>query len=616
MSSRKKEGYVQRRPPYPQWFIEELAYEEDQIRARNKTLSSSDIVSFVCPEHGLYKSVVYNHIALSTGERRRGCPVCAKACRSNATTIWRKERRPIYPQWFIDELVNEDDKKRALGRDLTYKDKVQFFCKEHGVYTQVVADHINYKTGCKKQGCPKCGRIKLSKSKIERNKQKRPDYPEWFINDLANEDDKQKALLKELTWSDKVEFLCSEHGHYLQRIDAHMDTKTFTKKQGCPKCGRNKQGLNRKKNDAQRRLYPSWFIDELANIHDKERAIKGEVTSSECLEFYCQKHGVYEQTVGNHITIETGEPSCKCPICARQLSCHEKEISDYIKSLGVLIEERNRTCIRNPQTNKLMELDLYVPNMNLAFEYNGSLWHGEKFKKNNDYHLTKFRLCEDKGIHLFSIFDKDWFEHKDKIKSLIKDFVLPKVKVFGRNTVIKQVPLKEAKEFYNTYHLKNNDNSYTISYGLYHKGVLISCMSFSKPKFGKQKGIEWDLSRYCTRFGYVVLGGAKKLFTEFLKEYKPSSIVTYSDNDYFTGNIYRELGFSFVSYTDIPYYWAKDNTFLTRQQCQVKVLKEKYPELYQDSVNEKASNKEDYIMHKLGYYKVYRCGNKKWIWKS
>ena len=114
---------------------------------------------------------------------------------------------------------------------------MQFYCPIHGVYTQTVSDHISYKTGERKQGCPICGRVKSSNNRKEINRNKRPDYPQWFIDELAHEEDKWKAIQKELTWSDKVEFNCTHHGVYSQRIDAHLDTKTFTKKQGCPKCG-------------------------------------------------------------------------------------------------------------------------------------------------------------------------------------------------------------------------------------------------------------------------------------------------------------------------------------------------------------------------------------------
>ena len=601
---------------YPEWFIEELANEEDKERARDGSLSSGEKVNFICSIHGIYKRPVYYRIKISTGEKLRGCPECSEIQRRESIGKTKRENRPEYPEWFINELANERDKEKALKKEIKYNDYIQFLCKEHGIYKQRVADHIDYKSENKKQGCPICGHIKQNLNRIENNRKKRPDYPEWFISDLAKEEDKEKAKRKEFSWSDKVVFLCSIHGEYSQRIDAHMNTSTFLPKQGCPICGRSKQVKNRKVNEASNRKYPEWFINELANEEDKERARLGTIVVSESLEFICPKHGIYKQNVSNHIILSTKEPRCKCPTCMRQVSCYEEEIYDYLISLGVTVEKRNRTVIRNPDSGRPFELDLYIPEKKIAIEYNGSLWHGEKFKIDKKYHHNKFIICEQQGIRLISLFDQDWFEKKELIKSYFKDLVTPKTKIYGRKTTVCELYYNDVSSFYEENHLKGNCNSYTVSYGLFYNGELVSAMSFSKPKFGNQKDIEWDLSRYCVKFGYSVIGGAEKLYKVFLKDHRPSTIVTYSDCDYFSGSVYSKLGFCFRGYTDLPYYWAKDNEFFPRQKCQVRILKEKYPEFYNEAITNNASNKEEYIMHKLGFYKVYRCGNKKWIWNN
>ena len=60
-----------------------------------------------------------------------------------------------YPEWFIDELVNEEDKERARLKLLSTKERVSFKCdKGEKHYTQIVGDHINLSNGSKKHGCP------------------------------------------------------------------------------------------------------------------------------------------------------------------------------------------------------------------------------------------------------------------------------------------------------------------------------------------------------------------------------------------------------------------------------------------------------------------------------
>lgn len=613
----KKETQSKKRPEYPEWFINELAYEEDKEKARNKTLTTGMIVDFLCLEHGIYRSMVCEHIKLSTGEKRSGCPICAEIQRRKTFNHTKRDKRPEYPEWFINELAHEEDKERAKDKTLTYSDKVDFLCTEHGIYNQRVADHISFKTQEKKQGCPSCGKIKgLQNRKISGNK-KRPDYPEWFINELVHEEDKERARNKTLTWSDYVDFQCPIHGVYNQRIDAHMDTKTLIKHQGCPKCGAILQHKLRKETLTNRRPdYPEWFINELAHEEDKERARNKTLTVNENIDFLCPVHGIYKQYVCNHITISTGQPNCKCPKCGVVLSSNEEEIFNYVKSIYPNIQERDRTVIRSDKSGRPLELDIFCADKKIAIEYNGSLWHSENYKKHKDYHIHKYLMCEKNDIRLISIFDKDWFENKDKIKLFLKDLFSPKTILYGRSVIVKKITNEEVRIFYDMYHLKGNSSGYVVSYGLFYNDELVSAMSFSKPKYGNENGIDWDLSRYSVKYGYSIVGGAEKLFTSFLNEYSPYTIITYSDCDYFNGNVYSRLGFEFVKITDLPYYWAKNNTFFTRQQCQVHKLKEKYPDLYDKAIENEASNKEDFIMHELGYYRVYRCGNKKWIWRN
>ncbi len=607
---------IKNRTAFPDWFIDELAHEEDKQKAKNNELKSSDVVDFFCKEHGCYTQRISDHIKLSTGEKRKGCQLCSEIKRKAKFSETKKSKRPEYPKWFIDEIYSEENKQKAINKDLKYNERIEFFCKEHGVYNQIVADHIDFKTSSKKQGCPLCGIIKQKQSVKEKNKQKRK-FPQWFINDIANDNDKQKAISKELNWSDKIEFKCHIHGNYKQRVDAHIYISTGKPNQGCPVCGRINKKISRNKTIIKNRpCYPDWFINELAHEYDKERAKKSEISSTEYLDFYCQKHGIYNQYVGNHIVISTGEPACKCPHCKQSISASEDAIYNYIKLFYPNAEKRNRTTIKSEKSNRFLELDIFCKDKNIAIEYNGSLWHGERFTQTKEHNLNKYLICERQNIRLISIFDKDWIENKEKIKQFLKDLFIQKTIIYGRKTTVKKIDLKDANKFCDKYHLKGKSSGNLIAYGLFYNDDLISVMTFSKPKFGKQKEVEWDLSRYCVKFGYSVIGGAEKIFSAFEKEFTPESIITYSDCDYFTGEVYKKLGFFFESITDLPYYWAKDNMFYTRQQCQPKHLKYKYPDLYKKAICENASSKEDFIMHSLGFYKVFRCGNKRWIWKN
>ena len=139
-------------------------------------------------------------------------------------------------------------------------------------------------------------------------------------------------------------------------------------------------------------------------------------------------------------------------------------------------------------------------------------------------------------------------------------------------------------------------------------------MTFGHVRY-KSNSSEYELYRYCVKSGYSIIGGASKLFKHFLLDYCPTKVVSYSDNDYFLGDIYPKLGFKYDGQCALSYFWFGADV-RKREQCQAHKLKEAYPELYQKAIDEGASNKENFIMTSLGYKKVFRSGNTRWIYNE
>ena len=63
-------------------------------------------------------------------------------------------------------------------------------------------------------------------------------------------------------------------------------------------------------------------------------------------------------------------------------------------------------------------------------------------------------------------------------------------------------------------------------------------MSFGRLRLQKTEEGQFELHRYCVKDGYTIVGGANKLLKAFEREYNPTYIRSYSDNDYFVGGIY------------------------------------------------------------------------------
>ena len=323
--------------------------------------------------------------------------------------------------------------------------------------------------------------------------------------------------------------------------------------------------------------------------------------------------------IADRSNVITGQTT-RCNLCAditHKGSKAELEILEYIKSLNkdLVVEQHSRDVLCGK------EIDIYIPSMKLGIEYNGSAFHAtlnnvyeNKYKK---YHMDKFCLAKEKDIHLINIFDVDWEEKGEKIKKYLKDIICKPKVIYARKCTLEKITWEMYKEFCNKYHLQGTSlkSITTYMYGLYYEKELISVMGFGTPRFVKKNNEMYELHRYCVKSGYVVVGGAEKLQKYFIRECSPEVIRSYSDNDFFTGNIYPRLGYKFDSMVE-QYYWYKDEKQLKRESCQVRKLKELYPEIYKDALDNKATNIEDYIMTYLGAKKVYRAGNTKWIWKQ
>lgn len=110
-----------------------------------------------------------------------------------------------------------------------------------------------------------------------------------------------------------------------------------------------------------------------------------------------------------------------------------------------------------------------------------------------------------------------------------------------------------------------------------------------------------------------VVGGFSKLFKNILDENNSiEKVITYADlrwsseND----NVYLKNGFSLLRKSK-PSYWYVAGSIRRyhRYNFRKQVLKEKFPEFYDDSLT------EHQIMDKTNYRRIWDCGNLVYEWK-
>lgn len=221
------------------------------------------------------------------------------------------------------------------------------------------------------------------------------------------------------------------------------------------------------------------------------------------------------------------------------------------------------------------EIDIYLPELNIAFEFNGLYWHNE-VNKHKNYHMDKTNLCQKIGIELIHIWEDQWEFQKDIIKSMVL-YKLNKISnIINSNDTI----LKEIKDnlIISNFLKMNNINGYLkckINIGLYYNNEIISIMSFKKDK----KNI-YKLLFFCNKLNTNIINAEHKIFNFFIDKYKPLKMVSIADRSFINYNLYNNLNFKLESITNPKYHYI-----INRKR-----------------VNSKKSQKGK-------IYKIYDCGN-------
>ena len=121
----------------------------------------------------------------------------------------------------------------------------------------------------------------------------------------------------------------------------------------------------------------------------------------------------------------------------------------------------------------------------------------------------------------------------------------------------------------------------------------------------KQEGV-WELIRYCSLNNTNVIGGASKLIKYFEKTYNPSIIMSYANNDYSDGNLYKILGFTKHPSTTLSYSYYDPKTSKIHNRYNFRKS-----ELIKLGFNSKLTENE--ITNQMKLYKLYNSGTSKYV---
>lgn len=303
--------------------------------------------------------------------------------------------------------------------------------------------------------------------------------------------------------------------------------------------------------------------------------------------------GTVSRWMGIH-QIETREPN-SYDRKIKKISKEETTLYEFISSIydGPILQS-NRSVLNGK------ELDLYLPEKNLAIEYNGLYSHyyrphetTEGLIKDKKYHLNKTLKCEEKGIQLLQIFSDEWLLKEKIIKSLISSKLNLNQTIYARKCEKVIVSIEDKNLFLTENHIQGQDKS-KVKLGLTYNNELVCIMTFCKSRFNTK--YDWELSRFANKTGINVIGGFSRLLKWFRRGYE-GSIISYADRRLSNGKVYHKNGFELICVNAPSYYYVDKNCLERFNRMR---FQKKYIGAYDCTEYEKA--------REMGYNKIFDCG--------
>lgn len=268
----------------------------------------------------------------------------------------------------------------------------------------------------------------------------------------------------------------------------------------------------------------------------------------------------------------------------------ERDVFDYVKSIYDGKIDQNSRKVIPPK-----ELDIFLPDKNVAIECNGLYYHSENFGIPKNYHINKTNLCNKVGVRLIHINERDWDYHKNICKSIIKD----SIGIYDNVVKAEDCSIKETCEENSRYFLLNNHlNGYIksdINIGLYYNKDLVELISLNKLNNNK-----YELVRHCSLINYKVSNGLNKLLN-YITDKIANTIITSVDISKYNLNAYYNIGWELVSFSEPECAFYKNKN---------KYSQKEYPNLENILSKKNINNNLSYSDNMKNNYflKIYDCG--------
>ena len=350
-------------------------------------------ITIICPDHGERITKVHEHLNSPTGCER---------CSSERTGQSQRRTQTEVIRAFIARHGDRYDYSKVEYKGSSHN--VLIICREHGEFWQRPKAHENGRN---------CNDCMNKEAGLNRR------YTTEQIIARAREVHGDKYDYSKLEYEsieNYVIIICSEHGEFVQKMNNHINQGN-----GCWECGQRESGLNRRVSDEQ-------WIGRFRAVHGQTYDYS-EFTSNGAENkaiITCRNHGEFPQEPIVHAN------GHGCPKCLKK---NQTMVYDFLSEIfpdQEIFYDFRHPELRFSQSNATMELDIWIPEISLAVEYQGeqhfeTFWKGavdltesQTLESTQRRDEEKRKACLSKGITLVEI-PYTWDRTLDYVRNAIDE---------------------------------------------------------------------------------------------------------------------------------------------------------------------------------------------------
>ena len=234
-------------------------------------------------------------------------------------------------------------------------------------------------------------------------------------------------------------------------------------------------------------------------------------------------------------------------------------------------------------TEKLEGQDLpsiYFPTKNIKFIlFDIFCWQQSPLSESYGNSLS--HIAATTGTKYICLWQDLWHTKQALLKARIRSILGFFVRLHARHCTVARIDKPLMDSFLDIHHLQGSAQA-KLKYGLFlkkqyipkylgesfpsHENTLIAVASFSggrTMKWGNRQDFRsYELLRFASLQGFVVVGGMDKLMQAFIQENQPDDIMSYADKDWSDGRSYDVLGFDKIAdFEIITNYFVNADTY-------------------------------------------------------